>query len=161
MLRTQIAMMRYGRSLALLGAALGAAALAVSGWHMLHRNADGARPLDLLDLMVDVPSQNSRGIALHLPHDGKLELNVNVIKGTYVNAYVASAASWTQFTHAHTGLFAGRYQNYLALQTTRSMHSRTTGVLSGGEYFIVVENPTLGVRTHSSFDVEVQARLDP
>jgi hypothetical protein len=118
-------------------------------------------PIDVENEIVSVPATVSRAIPIRLPYAGELDLQVNVVKGTHVNVYVVDDSDWTEFEKAKTSFFGGKFHHYSEFQAVRAKASHTTGRLGQGSYYIVLENPTLGLLVASSFDVEVKARLQP
>jgi len=118
-------------------------------------------PIDLENEIVSVPATVSRAIPIRLPDAGELDLQVSVVKGTHVNVYVVDDSDWAEFEKAKTSFFGGKFHHYPEFQAVRAKTSHTTGRLAQGSYYVVLENPTLGLLVASSFDVEVKAHLQP
>lgn len=118
-------------------------------------------PLELENETVSVEAAHSRAIPVRLPYSGQLDLNVSVVKGEYVNVYVVDAAGWAAFKSAKQAFFGGKFNHYPAFEATKTQRSHTHARLGAGAYYIVLENPTLGLLVADSFDVAVKARLEP
>jgi hypothetical protein len=118
-------------------------------------------PIELTDETISVPATTARGIPLTLPYSGELRLEVNVVKGKHVNVYVIDTSAWNEFQQAHSALFGGKFHRFMAFDGTESKQLRRSGKLSEGNYYIIIENPTLGILVESSFDVAVKATLRP
>jgi hypothetical protein len=155
-----------------LAALLALAVIAASGWYFLRNfigetaadtlvaTAVGA-PIDLKDEIVSVAAGHSQGIPITLPYAGELQLQVAIVKGKHVNVYMIDSAAWDEFSKAQAAVFGGKFHQYPAFAATEATQVRRSGRLNAGTYYVVVENPTLGILVPASFDVAVKASLRP
>lgn len=161
-----------GGSSNLLGALLALGVIAACGWFLLRtfvgeRAADSLvatvvkAPVDLKDEIISVGAGRSQGIPITLPYAGEVELQVAIVKGEHVNVYVIDGAAWDEFSRAQAALFGGKFHHYPAFAATAASQVRRSGRLDQGTYYVVIENPTLGILVPASFDVAVKAKLRP
>ncbi|MCC6665006.1 MAG: hypothetical protein IT375_14740 [Polyangiaceae bacterium] len=118
-------------------------------------------PIDLKDETLSVPAANLRGVPITLPYSGTVTLEVDVVKGKHVTVNMVDATDWNEIANAKSKLFGGKFHHYPAFEGTESASLRRKGHLAEGSYYVVLENPTLGILVPSSFDVRVKARLEP
>jgi hypothetical protein len=118
-------------------------------------------PITLRDEVVSVQAGQAQALALDVPYAGSITLEVDVRHGKHVNVYLIDSASWAKFTKAREALFGGRFEHYPAFKGTQIRTYKRSGRLGEGTYYVVVENPTLGILVPSSFDAGVKASLRP
>lgn len=118
-------------------------------------------PVTLKDEIVPVSATGARGLPIELPYSGDVTIEINVLRGEYVNVYVIDVEDWKQFEKARNAFFGGRFQHYPNFNATKARTYKRSGRLGEGTYYIVLENPTLGIFVASSFDVQVKAVLKP
>ena len=104
------------------------------------------------------PGHTASGVA---PRCRGVQLQIAIVKGEHVNVCVIDSAAWDEFSKAQAALFGGKFHHYPAFAATEATQVRRSGRLNEGTYYIVVENPTLGILVPASFDVAAKASLRP
>lgn len=111
---------------------------------------------------VSVPMATSRGVPIRLPFSGDLQLEVDVAGGARVNVHLISATDWSAFQKTEGRLLGGRFRfDFREFQALATTQARLSGRVWEGQYFIVIENPTLRPIDTPPYNVHVRVSLRP
>ena len=117
--------------------------------------------IELYSGTLDIPSKSVKAISISLPYTGDLHVEANVVKGDHINLYVVDESDYSRFAQARSALFGGNFRHYPAFHSSKSKVVDRNGRLNEGKYRVILENPTWGILSSTSFDVRVEIVLNP
>jgi hypothetical protein len=114
-------------------------------------------PITLKDEVQNLPASSWKGVALNLPYDGSIDVDLRIVQGNPVDVFLTDAdqldamnrADWKQ-VRAYTEFNAVKTKTY-----------RRTGQLRQGSYYLVIRDTSLGILSQSASDVAVKVALNP
>ena len=112
-------------------------------------------PLTLENAIENVPAHSWKAIAISLPYDGTLQIEMSVQKGNDLDVDLIPIAELENYKN---DVQYSYIQNFTA--STAQTYSRS-GNLNAGQYYFVIRDKTLGILSSSSSDVKVFIKLNP
>lgn len=153
---------RTSRRAVVLAAALILAVGAVSGTTLLRAKATqpapgepADAPIALTDLVESLPPGSWKAVPLTLPHDGVLEVEVGVARGNPVNVFVTTPADMQEML----GDDLATVPHYPGFGATMTKRFARDGQLTAGNYYLVIQEPSVGQPSAVASAVSIQANL--
>jgi hypothetical protein len=142
--------------------------VAFAGWHLFEigygsnqasRTLSAAvrLPITLADKVENLPASSWKAVTLDVPYDGLIGVQVRILRGNPVDIFVVGAdqsdlirkADWKNVRVS---------PDFNAAKTTTF---RRSGRLSKGVYYLILRDPSLGILSASTTDIDVKINLNP
>lgn len=114
-------------------------------------------PITLKDEVQNLPATSWKGVALSLPYDGNLDVDLRILQGNPVDVFLAGADQSDAINRADWR----QVRVYSEFNAVKTKTYRRTGQLRQGNYFLVIRDPSLGILSQSASDFSVKVRLNP
>ena len=112
-------------------------------------------PIDLVDVVENLPANSLKGIPISLPYNGQLKIEIQILNGNPIDVYLVDPAQ-VQAIQNHQEF---RYITGFEAQKT-SAYSRQKRIPQGN-YSLVLIDKTLGILSAQSSDIKIKTRLEP
>ena len=112
-------------------------------------------PMTLARAVEDLPANSWKAVPLTVPHDGLLEVHVGVAHGNALNVFVATSADMQQMR----GDDVTTVRQFQDLGATNTKQFQREAQLSAGQYYLVLQDPTMAGQPVSPSAVSIRASL--
>lgn len=142
--------------------------LALVGWWFLRANYGSKQtnqaiasvvraPITLKDEVQNIPAASWKALALNLPYQGSVDIDVHVVHGNPLNIFLIDSDQMDAIQHGNWT----QVRTYTDFNALKSTTYRRTGQLRQGSYYLVVRDTSLGILSQSASDVSVKVVLNP
>jgi hypothetical protein len=127
------------------------------------------RPIELKNSVENMPASSWKGFPLSLPYTGTLTIAATVVKGNELDVYVVEenqlenvkATLSPQVKKTTQKPVQPQFVQLTDFQATKTKNFRRSARLKSGTYYLVFSDPTMGILSASSTDIQIQAKLEP
>ena len=113
------------------------------------------RPIELQNVIRNLPAHSQQYLHLILPYTGFLSLEITVLKGNNIQVYLVNAE---QLEKAKAGESFDHLINFVGKDI---INYQREGRLRAGNYYVLIKDKTFGILSESSSDVRILATLSP
>jgi hypothetical protein len=114
-------------------------------------------PITLVDEVQNLPASSWKGLALSLPYNGSIDVDLRIVQGNPMDVFITDADQLDAMNRADWKQVRA-YPDFNAVKTKTY---RRTGQLRQGSYYLVIRDTSLGILSQSASDVAVKATLNP
>ncbi len=114
-------------------------------------------PITVIDEVENVPASSMKGLAVNLPYDGTLDVNVAVVNGNPMDVFLTDASQAETVRKQEWA----NVKSYSDFDATKTRAYKRMGQLGQGSYYLVLRDTSLGILSSSASDISVKVRLNP
>jgi hypothetical protein len=114
-------------------------------------------PVTLKDEVQNLRAANWQGIALNVPYNGELDVDIRVVQGNPIDVFLAAS---DQLAAMQQGQW-NQVKVYQDFNATKTRTYRRKAQLNQGSYYLVLRDTSLGILSQSASDVSVKVILNP
>jgi hypothetical protein len=114
-------------------------------------------PVTVKDEVENLPAHSWKAVALSLPYEGSLDVNLQVVQGNPLDVFVVASDQLDLLKNDHWG----QVRTYTDFNAVKTKTYRRTSRLNQGDYYLVVKDNSLGILSQSASDISVKAQLNP
>jgi hypothetical protein len=115
------------------------------------------QPMTLTNVVKQVPADSWKVIPLNVPYSGTLEVEIGVTRGNPLNVFVTTPDD----LQAMNGDQITTVRHHPGFEATTSKMFKREARLVAGNYYLVLQDPSMGNLSSAASDVSIRAALRP
>lgn len=112
-------------------------------------------PIELTNSIETIKASSWTGKPLSLPYDGTLTISLSVTRGNPQVVHLMQASEIESYRARK------KFRHFQEFEAEKSKSYKRSGRVAKGQYYLVIEDPTLGILSASSSDVAIKVDLNP
>jgi hypothetical protein len=113
------------------------------------------QPIELKSSTENIPAASYEGFALSLPYDGTLTVEGTVMNGNGLDIYLVTFKQMDKIQSKQS------FTKIQGFDATKTKNYERSARMAKGDYYLVVEDTSLGILSKTATDVKIYARLEP